>query len=66
MAWALFFGRYGTPESIAAVTLFLPLARALCRAGIGLVALRPALDDISSLLGQEAEPEQVMPETEAE
>lgn len=50
MAFVIFFGDYGSAESIAALTLFLPFARATFRALIGLVSLRPALQDINTLL----------------
>ncbi|OGP60388.1 MAG: hypothetical protein A2V67_07860 [Deltaproteobacteria bacterium RBG_13_61_14] len=56
LAWMTFFGHYGSPENIAALSLFLPFARALCRGLIALVSLRPALKDISSLV-QAPEPE---------
>jgi hypothetical protein len=52
LAWTAFFGRYGTTADIAALTLFLPFARAVIRAVIGLVSLRPALRDVAGLFGQ--------------
>jgi hypothetical protein len=51
MAWMAFFGAYGSVEAITAMTLFLPTARMLVRAAIGLVSLRPALPEIELLLG---------------
>ncbi|UCD85489.1 MAG: flippase-like domain-containing protein, partial [Deltaproteobacteria bacterium] len=59
LAWVTFFGDYGSAENIAALTLFLPFARSICRALIGLVSLKPALQDINSLtLAPGAENEQ--------
>ncbi len=49
LAWLVFFGDYGIKENIAALTLFLPFMRVLIRALIGLVSLRPAISDISTL-----------------
>lgn len=49
LAWVTFFGDYGSTEDLAALTLFLPFTRSICRALIGLVSLRPALRDISTL-----------------
>ncbi len=49
IAWKALFGDYGSDLDIAALTLFLPFARAACRAMIGLVSLRPALRDIYTL-----------------
>ena len=49
LAWVIFFGDYGSAENIAALTLFLPFSRSICRAAIGLVSLRPALKDIYTL-----------------
>jgi len=49
LAWMTFFGDYGSPEDIAALSLFLPMVTALCRALIGLVSLRPALADLATL-----------------
>jgi hypothetical protein len=56
LAWNTFFEGYGSPEDIAALTLFLPFARAVCRALIGAVSLRPAIKDITTLF-QESEQE---------
>ncbi len=50
LAWITFFGEYGSTENIAALTLFIPTARAVCRAIFGLVSLRPAMKDIVALL----------------
>jgi hypothetical protein len=49
MAWKLFFPDYGNPDAVMALTLFFPLVRGLTRALIGLVCLRPALRDLSTL-----------------
>jgi hypothetical protein len=49
MAWMIFFGDYGSDENIAALTLFLPFGRMVCRSIIALVSLKPALEDISTL-----------------
>jgi len=48
-AWTIFFGDFGTADSILALTLFLPFARGVCRAIIGLISLKPALNDVASL-----------------
>jgi hypothetical protein len=50
LAWMTFFGDYGSLESITALTLFVPVARILCRAAIGAVSLKPALSEINALL----------------
>ncbi len=50
LAFIAFFGGYGSAEAIAALTLFLPFARATLRVLIGLVSLRPAIQDINTLL----------------
>jgi len=50
MAFITFFGNYGSPESIAALTLFFPFARTAVRALIGLISIRYASQDINSLL----------------
>ena len=44
------FGDYGSAQDIGALTLFLPFGRAVCRALIGAVSLKPALKDIGALL----------------
>lgn len=49
LAWMAFFGEYGAEENLAALTLFLPVARSLCRGLIGLISLRPALADLADL-----------------
>ncbi len=46
-AWMYFFGNYGTPEEIAALTLFLPFSRGACRGLIGLISLKPALKELN-------------------
>jgi hypothetical protein len=50
LAWMTLFEDYGTPESITALTLFVPTARILVRAVIGAVSLKPALTEIDQLL----------------
>ncbi len=50
LAWMTFFGDYGSLEDITALTLFVPVARILCRAAIGAVSLKPALSEINLLL----------------
>ena len=50
LAFALFFKEYGAAEAIAALSLFLPFARATFRVLIGFVSLRSALLDINALL----------------
>ncbi len=50
MAWMIFYKDFGDQASLAGLTLFLPFARAAIRAMIGLVALKPAINDINSLL----------------
>lgn len=65
VAWTLFFGAYGTVESIAALTLFLPFARAICRSLIGLVSLPMALKEINAITQpSQDEPEGVINEEE--
>jgi len=49
LAWMTFFGDYGSEENLAALSLFLPVATALCRALIGLLSLRPAMADLATL-----------------
>ncbi len=49
MAWMVFFGQYGSPEGIAALTIYMPFARAATRAFIGLISLPPAMDDLATL-----------------
>jgi len=49
LAWVAFFGHYGQPENIAALSLFIPSARAVIRSLIGLVSLTPAVREIASL-----------------
>jgi len=53
VAWLTFFGDYGSETDIRALTLFLPVARGITRAGIGMVSLRPALKEIYSLMRAE-------------
>ena len=50
LAWMTFFGEYGSLENITALTLFMPVARIICRAAIGAVSLKPALSEINLLL----------------
>jgi hypothetical protein len=52
MAWNIFFPGQGSPDQVAALTLFLPFARAACRALIGVISLKPAVNDISGLFGE--------------
>jgi uncharacterized membrane protein YbhN (UPF0104 family) len=54
LAWMTFFGAYGSVESIAALTLFVPFCRSVSRGLIGLVSLKPALTDIATLLPSRA------------
>jgi len=64
LAWVIFFRDYGSTEDLAALTLFLPFTRSVCRALIGLVSLRPAFQDISTLsLTPGTETEQPAPTT---
>jgi hypothetical protein len=58
LAWVTFFGDYGSAEDLAALTLFFPFARGICRSLIGLVSLRPALQDLATI--------SLAPRTEAE
>ncbi|MDH5671329.1 MAG: flippase-like domain-containing protein [Myxococcales bacterium] len=50
VGWMTFFGDYASAEDITALTLFLPMARMLCRAAIGVLSLKPALPQIERLL----------------
>lgn len=61
IAWMTFFGDYGSPENIVALTLFLPFSRAVFRSLLGLVSLRPALREISTLSLRASQPETATP-----
>jgi hypothetical protein len=50
LAFFTFFGDYGSAETITALTLFFPFARATIRVLIGLVSLKPAITDVNILL----------------
>ena len=50
LAFFTFFADYGSADAMAAITLFLPFVRAVFRAVVGLVCLRPALQDIDAFL----------------
>jgi len=66
-AWMTFFGDYGTRDDIAALTLFIPFTRAVCRAVIGLISLKPALNEINALIDEpEDGKESVLEAEEAE
>lgn len=66
IAWTTFFGDHGTPQNIAALTLFLPFTRAACRSLIGLVSLPSALKEINTLLRpDEPEPGPTEPAVES-
>lgn len=49
LAWTTFFGDYGTAGKIGAISLFIPFGRAIFRAVVGLICLKPALSDITTL-----------------
>jgi hypothetical protein len=49
LAWFIFFSGYGSGESIAALSLFIPSVRAVLRSIVGLVSLQPAIREIASL-----------------
>lgn len=49
LAWMTLFGNYGEAADIAALSLFLPSARLLCRAAIGGVSLLPALRSLGNI-----------------
>lgn len=53
LAWKAFFGNYGTEQNIAALTLFMPFARAAIKAVIGVISLPPALKEIKALYQQD-------------
>ena len=65
-AWVTYFGHYGSAENIAALTLFIPSARAVLRSLIGIISLQPAIRDIStlSLTARQAEAETDLVEEE--
>jgi len=48
LAWVTFFPEYGTPERLAAISLFIPTAKMLCRAIIGVVNLPSVLKDLTN------------------
>jgi len=48
-AWMIFFSDYGTTADIVALTLFLPSARLLMRAVLGVLFMPAAMKEISSL-----------------
>jgi len=50
MAWMLFYGDYAEESLILSFTLFLPLARILVCGVVGLLCLKPALNDFFELL----------------
>lgn len=50
IGWMAFFSDHGSAADITALTLFLPMARMLTRAVIGMLSLRPALGEIAFLL----------------
>jgi len=52
IAWMFFFGEYGDREAIVSISLFLPFLRAMVRACIGLVCLKPALKDLNTLIAE--------------
>jgi uncharacterized membrane protein YbhN (UPF0104 family) len=56
LAFFTFFSVYGLPETIAALTLFWPFSKAVFRAILGLICLRPVLQDISSLMNRQNQP----------
>ncbi len=49
MSWMIFFGAYGSPENIAALTLFMPFGRVMTHAFIGLIAIKPGLAELRTL-----------------
>ncbi len=50
MAWSIFYGEYVTPETIASLTLCLPLLRLLCRGAIGVICIKPAISDVTAII----------------
>ncbi len=61
VAWMIFFKDFGSADDIAALTLFLPFGRMVCRALIGLISMRPALKEMGILLKEgEVETEPVV------
>jgi len=50
LAWMTFFSDYGSVESIAALTLFVPIARLACRGAIGGLSMKPALAEVNRLM----------------
>ncbi len=54
-AWVVFFSDYATEEQIATITLFIPTARVVIRAVIGMLCLPFALKDLYNLPEKKAE-----------
>ena len=50
VSFMTFFGNYGLPESIAAFSLFFPFSRAVIRALIGIVSIKPASQELEAIL----------------
>jgi len=54
LAWITYFSGHGSPDNIAALTLFLPVCRAVRRSMIGVISLSPAMKEINSLTSANA------------
>ncbi len=52
VAWTMFYGDYMSLETIAGLTLVLPLLRLMVRAAIGVISIRPAISDISAIIAE--------------
>lgn len=52
LAWTTFFGSYGDPNDIAALTLALPSGRLLTRAAIGALSLGPGMRELSRMASE--------------
>jgi len=50
MAWAMFYGDYASVEAIASLSVCLPLMRLFVRSGIGVICMKPAIEDVVSIL----------------
>jgi hypothetical protein len=59
IAWNAFFGDYGTAADIAALTLFIPICRTGVRILMGIISIKPAADEIGTLMDARKQSEQI-------
>jgi len=50
LAWSLFYADYASPESIAGLSLCLPLIKLIVRFVIGIISLRPAITNVTMII----------------